>query len=425
MATATVSPNGSASMVEQFLKTTPTKPIAIVGTVASGASGGNTSNVVWQRNIPITPVYCTDIKLNIVLPVTLSLPASGSATLSPFAPYSSYSQQLTLGGAPPWPFTELTAWYLDELIDKINYDPAYLGLGGDTGFFASIVDTGPNPVVIGGAGSLNPGATVTNSATVSATYNYTFTFNVTIRLQRKRNYMYGSIPFGDAENRPDNEMQLNPLIGTKPENSLFVNATSGATCVLNGQSTVTATYVVRYVDLAYPGASYSKPLAPIVALGLQLNTSTKNGITTTGNFVDMTHRTAMVYTQIHHLLINDELPIQSDYFGMWDDQEEQSARWSYDNSRNTFQDYFEDFHRKYGRYPLKGHYLAELERGDYPPISGVTPYNALMTPDENYAAQFSVPVTPAMTTVLRIPSSVTLSNAYIRNYSFGLVNIPY
>ena len=422
---ATASPNGSSAMINQFLKTAPSKPIAILGTVASGESGGSTSNVVWQKEIPIVPMYCTDINLNIVLPVTLTLPAGGSATLSPFAPYSSYSHQLLLGGAPPWPSTELLAWYLDSNTDKINYDPAYPGLGDNAGYFASIVDTGPNPVVIGGAGSMNPGVTQTNSGTAAATYNLTWTFNVTMRLQRKRNAMYGCVPFGDSENRPEVNMQLNPLIGTRPESSLFVNATSGSTCVLNGQSTVTANYIVRYVDLAYPGASYTKPTNPVVALALQINANRLQGITATETYIQQTHRTAMGYTAIHHLLINGQLPIQSDYFGLWDDQEEQSARWQFDSTKNTFQEYFRDFHRKWGRYPLKGHYLTDFDRGDYPPIAGVTPYSAMMSPDQNYASLFGVPVTPAMTTVLRIPSSVALSTPYVRTYSFGLVTVPY
>lgn len=119
------------------------------------------------------------------------------------------------------------------------------------------------------------------------------------------------------------------------------------------------------------------------------------------------------------------MPVQADYFGLWDDQDQQSSRWNYDLSQNTFQGYFDKFHRTYRHYPLLGQYVCDFEGGAFPEIPSVTPIDAVMSPDASYAETFGVPVTPAMTTSIRLPSGVTATNLYIRTYAFGLVRVPY
>ena len=413
--------------INNFLSVAPRKYTAILGTVASGSAGGATANAVWQQQIPIVPAFCTAVDYNVTLPVTLTLgtanPAA-QATLSPFAPYSAIANQLTLGGAPPWPLTELTPWYLDQVAHHINFDPDYPGLGNDSGIFATIVDQGPTPNQIGGAGSLTPGTTVTNASTsATASSTYTFTFKVRQQLQRKRQLLWGAIPFGDPENRPYNLTQILPLIGSNPEQTLFVNATgAGTACVLEAQVTIKATYELAYIDLLPP--SITSVPNPQVGYGLQLVQFSTTGLAA-GTVQPVTHRTAMIYTSIHQLLVNNELPVQADYFGLWDDQDVQSSRWNFDAQVNTFTEYFDDFHRRYRRYPSKGQYLADFEGGLFPEIPSVTPYDALMSPDASYAAAFGVPVTPAMTTAIRLPSTVTATGPYVRTYSFGLVRVPY
>jgi hypothetical protein len=412
-----------AAVLASYLSVAAHRPMSIQGSVPTGLAGGAGSNVTWQQDIPTVPAFCTAIDYLITMPVTLTLPATtGTATVSPYAPYSAISNQLTLGGAPPWPLTEMTPWYLDNILHKTNYDENYVGLGNDSGYFSAIIDQGPSPTVIGGTGSIAPGATVTNVTGGPVSTNYTFTFKVRIQLQRKRQLLWGAVPFGDPENRPMNLTQINQLIGINPERSLFVNASNAATCVLNGAATVTATYELSYIDLLPPTIA-SVPL-PSVAYGLQLVQSSTTGMNA-GIVVPIYHRTAMLYTGIHHLLVNGQLPLQADYFGLWDDNDQQSSRWAYDAQVNTFQQYFDKFKRTYRRYPNKGWYVGDLEGGVYPEVPSLTPYDALMSPDASYAAAFGIPATPAMTTAVRFPSATTMSQPYVRNYDIGLISVPY
>lgn len=415
----------AVAAIKNYLMIAPTKYWATTGTTPGSNGGGSAATVTWAQQLPIVPSFCTGVDYTITLPVTLTLGAStGSATLSNFAPYSAVQEQLTIGGAPPWPQTELTPWYLDQIVHSINYDPAYPGLGNDAGWFATVLDQGPTPNVIGGSGSLSPGTTVTNVTTAATNTNYTWTFKVRQQWQRKRQLLWGAVPFGDPENRPYNQLQISPLLGSNPEQNLFTAAAGSGTAV-NLQSagaTIVARYSLAYVDLLPPGMT--APPQPTVGYGLQMVPFSTTGIAS-GIINPITHRTAMLYTSIHQILVNNQLPIQADYFGLWDDQDQQSSRWNYDSSQNTFQTYFDKFQRTYRRYPFKGQYLCDFESGEFPEIPSVTPLDAVMSPDSSYAETFGVPVTPAMTTSIRIPSSVTAVNPYIRSYAFGLVRVPY
>jgi hypothetical protein len=201
------------------------------------------------------------------------------------------------------------------------------------------------------------------------------------------------------------------------------------TATLVGAATVTATYELQYVDLLPQGVQVPEPT---VGFGLQLTVGTTSGMVA-GTWALVTHRTAQAYTCIHHLLINGGVGatpaypdvIQSDYFGLWDDQDFQSARWQFDKQQNTFNQYFRQTHRRKRAYPLKGVYIADFENGIFPEIPSVDPYDAIMTPDATYALAFSVPVTPAMTTALRIPTGTVTVSPYIVTYAFGLVKVPY
>lgn len=426
MATAST-PNSqaqaAANAIQNFLAVAPRKYISILGTVASGNPGGNTATVVWQQPIPIVPAFCTAIDYEITLPVALTLGATtGTATLSPFAPYSAVGNQFTLAGAPPWPLTEFTPWYLDNIIRKNNYDQAYVGLGNNAGYFSSILDQGPNATQIGGAGSLNPGATVTNVTAAPVTTDYSFVFKLRQQLQRKRHLLWGAVPFGDPENRPNNISQILPLVGTLPEQNLFVKVDAASSCVLNGQATVNTTYELAYIDLLPPNIA-SAP-QPAVGYGIQMTQFSSSNMNA-GTLYPVTHRTAMLYTAIHQIMVNNELPLRGDYFGLWDDQDQQSARWAFDAQVNTFQEYFTKMQMIYRRFFPTGHYFVDMDGGEFPEIPTVTPYDANMSPDATYAQTFGIPATPAMTTALRFPSGTSMSSPYIRNYSFGLVRVPY
>lgn len=410
--------------IQNFLKVAPRKYYTILGTIAKTKTGGSTSNVTWTQSIPIIPAFCTAIDYTIQLPVTLTVTkTTGSATLSAMAPYSGFSQQLTLGGAPPWPLMEMTPWAFDSQISHVNYDWNYVGLGNDTGYFSSILDQGPIPNKIGGTGSLNPGTTVTNTGVTNVNHTYDFTFRVRQQLQRKRHLIWGAIPMGDPENRPNNQVQLNALTGTDPELTMFTNIV-GATTTAKTKTTVNvyAKYELAYIDLLPP--EITQVPQPLVNFGLQVTPYQVTNLVA-GNIQRITHRTAQIYTQIHHMLVNKQAPIRADYFGLWDDQDPQSARWAYDASQNTFTSYFDWVHRTYRRYFNTGHYVADFEHGLFPEIATLTPYDALMSPDASYAQTFTVPVTPAMTTAIRVPSGTSVTNAYCKLWSFGLVRVPY
>ena len=421
------------SAINNFLSVAPTKYTAILGNVASGSAGGATATVVWQQQIPIVPAFCTAIDYDITLPLTYNLTTANGVLVSTYAPYSTISNQITLGGAPPWPLTEMTPWYLDYVAKHVDYDFSYPGLGAFsfltpaalTTFASSgtskVLDAGPtaNQQTI-------PAALTPNSVPTTGAQTPTLSFRVRQQLQRKRHLLWGAIPFGDPENRPYNLMQINPFQGVNPEQTLYVNpgtaAVWAATPTLASQATIKATYELAYIDLLPP--SMTAVPNPQVGYGLQLIQFSTTGLAA-GTTSPITHRTAMAYTSIHQLLINNQLPVQADYFGLWDDQDQQSSRWNYDGQNNTMSEYFERFHRVYHHYPLLGQYISDFEGGLFPEIPSVTPYDAIMSPDQSYAQAFGVPVTPAMTTSIRIPSAVTAITPYIRTYAFGFVRVPY
>lgn len=423
--TAASQQQAALAAIKNYLTIAPVKYWATTASTAGGGSGGSAATFTWVQQLPIIPSFCTGIDYTVTLPVTLTLAATtGSATLSNFAPYSAIQEQLTIGGAPPWPQTELTPWYLDEVLHRIDYDPNYPGYANNAGYWATITDLGQTPNVIGGAGSLSPGTTVTNTTSLATNTSYTWTFKVRQQLQRKRQLLWGAIPFGDPENRPYNSLQVSPLIGANPEQNLFTGSAGAATaCVLqNAGASLVARYSLAYIDLLPPGMTAAPQ--PTVGYGLQMVPFSTTGLSA-GVINPITHRTAMLYTSIHQLLINNQLPVQADYYGLWDDQDQQSSRWNFDKSQNTFQEYFDKFQRTYRHYPLVGQYVADFEGGAFPEIPSVTPLDAVMSPDSSYAQTFGVPVTPAMTTSIRLPSADNAVNCYIRTYAFGLVRVPY
>lgn len=415
-------PTTTADPVQSFLKIAPKQALTIEGSIPAGANGGSTSNVSWQAEIPVQASFMTAVEYFVQLPLTLTIPASGSVTVSPFAPYSAVSQQMTIGGSAPWPMLEATAFYLDQVAQSRNYDPLYPGLGNNSGIFGAIIDEGPWTSVVGGAGSISPGQVITNTGASPVTNTYTLNFKFRQQLQRRRHLLWGALPMGDVANRVVNKFQLNPLVGTNPEFNLFVSASTGTTASLASAATVYATYETRYIDLAYPGIPTSGQ--PTATMGLQIVRESKSGFSA-GTVTHQLHSTSMLYTSIHHLAINNEAPLQLDYFGDWDTESENNAREEFNGTTNTFADYFARYHQTYHRYPLKGHYVFDYERGDFPDLTAVTPYVAWRTNTQTYAQIFGIPLTPAMSTAWRFPAGTSLTNAYVTMYNFGLKEVPY
>jgi hypothetical protein len=152
---------------------------------------------------------------------------------------------------------------------------------------------------------------------------------------------------------------------------------------------------------------------------------TSISITSAGVVKQIEHTDAIAYTAIDHILINNQAAIRPDYMGLWLTQEQKSARWAFDSQDNTLGEYWEQYKRKQHRYPYMGHFQVDLARGGFPDLPGATPYDAIMSPDDTYAAMFGVKATPLMQTAIRILSGTSLTNAYVRVYEAGLTKISY
>ena len=407
-----------------WLELAPETYESIVGTIPSGTSGGSVANVSWQAQIPTNPAFITRTEYLVTCEIDVVIPAGASFTLSPFAPWNFFSQSFTIGGSQPWPLTELTAFYLDDNRFNINYDPNYVGLGNNSGYFSAILSEGPTPFVVGGAGSLSPGQTVTNSGTASETVTYSFTFLAPQRLQRKLTNLWGALPTGDASFVVENLLQLNALVGNRPEINPIINASSGVTATLSNQLVVTANYTNRSLNASVTVAGGGALPTPKVGLGLQVNKNS-TAITNTGAWQYNPHRTGMLYNYIASVFINNQAPLALDGLAIGPTNLISAARTTYDSSLNNLQMYFNKYHRVHGRYPMTGVYEWDLERGDYPPIASLTPFVAAMTPSDTYAALVGIQPTPAMATFYKVSSNVTLSSAYVVDYSLGLVEVAY
>lgn len=405
-----------------FLKYAAERPIAIYGTLPLSASGGNAANVTWQSQPPETPVWVDSVDFLVSWKLNVTVPATQAFTLSPFAPYSAFSQNFTIAGAPPWPLQEMTPFLFDNMTATRDWDPGYDGLGQDAGYISGLVDRGPYAQSFDAA-SVAPGKTYTNSGSTSATVTLTWTFPLHVQLQRKRTDMWGMVPLGDPKNRLATNVQLNPIVGVNPESNLIVSAGAGVTAALDGttQSFVVANYNVRDIDILPNGIPTPNPT---VGRGLTIN-ATSISMTAAGTIKPFQHIDAMIYTALHHILVNNQSPIRPDYMGLWLTQEQKSARHDFDNQANTLDAYFRKFFKFYRRYPMTGQYTEDFARGSFPDLPAVDPYEALMSPDSTYADQAGVKATPSMQTALRIAAGTALTDAYARIYEVGLVDVGY
>jgi hypothetical protein len=167
---------------------------------------------------------------------------------------------------------------------------------------------------------------------------------------------------------------------------------------------------------------------PMVQLGLNVTYDNSFQIQNAGAILYQYQRTAQIYNTIFHGFVNGNnpaSPIDVDYFGLWLTQNQASARWSYDASAGTMQDYFSDLFHRYKRYLPKGVFVVDLDNGQVPEIPRETPYNGLMSPDTAYAAAAGVAATPNMATAFRIPAGTAMSGAYAAIWTLGLVRVPY
>lgn len=395
-----------------FLKYARTRPIPLAGTIPNGATGGTpASNVTFSDVIPVVPAWAKSIIIEATLPLTVVVPAGGTASVSPYGAYAALSMMLTLAGSPPWDQISLVPWFLDEITNSRFFDPGMTGPGIET----SQQDAGAFAYSNGG---FTPGATL-NPGTI----NGTVTFRAKVRLQRRPNLLFGCVPLGDPENRPQLKMQLGALVGPNPESNMFTTQTGGATTAsLSSAGTVNVVFEGLSLDVLPPGLS-SIP-TPVVGLGLAVNYASQP-IVQAGQLVKSPRNAAMLYEKVFHQLFNAGAGQRADYFGKWLTGEQQSARWEHDSAQGTLNEYYKRLLDRYNRYLPRGLYVDDMVGGNNADHPHEDPYEAQMTPDTGYAAEFGLPATPAWTNALRIPNGTGLTNAYLATYEFGLVNVPY
>lgn len=417
-----------------------TQPFPVqIGSIAAGRSGGTAQDIVnWNpTEIPSVPAWASEIDVMIELPVAITVPASGGAVrFSPYAPYSALNLQLLLSGSPMWPNNmSLVPWWLDEIINSASgFDPFMVGpvlSNGDlpttTAMQASWFDPGPTALQTtfdAGTNDYGPGETISNATGSPVTVNTKIRWTTRIRLQRRRNQMWGMIPLGDPKNRPVVKMQMNSLVGTQPENCLLLDTGVGTpTAVIDtGGVVINMVFRAKSLDALPEGAAVNPP---VVGFGLNVTYDQSALNASAGTIYNEELQTAMLYTSVHQLLINAEYGVDPDYISMWLNQQRQSARYEYDAGAGTLQDYYQDNLRKYRRYLPIGHMCFDLEGGDFPDVKSVTPYVALMSPDASYASAVGVAASPNMCTAWRVPAGTSMSGSYTATYGFGLVQVPY
>jgi hypothetical protein len=436
-----------------FLRYARTQPYPVlVGSIPQGATGGTAQSLVeWtEPQVPQDAGWMRAVTFTVTLPVSLTLAAGASVTVSNYAPTCAFNFWPSLAGSPEFPNTApLLVWACEE--QRRGWARAPLGLpvqsipamatsvpsnsitpvGPVVANIFNVLDMGPNPTLIWNNTSnqgVLPGQTITNSGTAAETIDLLVQFSQRVTFQVRHNRTWGMLPIGDPSRRVQLNLQLNALIGTNSVQNLFVNSTSTANSAsLYGAATVYAVLETANIDLL--PSKNGQPLvmigAPVVEYGLNLTTDNLVSVPSAGSIRTIAHRSAMAYLAIHHFLLNNGLPQRADYFGLWITQNSQTARWAFDATLGNFQQYFTNYNRIYGSFPLVGHYLVDLESGEFPPLPSLTPFQAAMSPDATYAAALGVEPTPNMNTAIRVPSQASLVNGQVAVYSVGLIAVPY
>lgn len=405
-----------------------------LGTVTGNPATGPAAIVNWSpQTPPVTPAWADQIILVCTVPYTMSIPAGGTIYVSEFFPYNCFSHNLVLGGAPPFATpVSGTPFYLDEITRWQDYDlvsgpspdqslgnvgATFVSANSDHGAALSAFTTG-NAAVL-------PGQSIHNTGTSAQIVAGSAVFTYRIWLKRRRRGMWGCIPLGDPENRPNLAMYVNTFVGNQPQNNWIQdpNAT-GVTMTLNGTVNVYATWRALQLDILPPGMGALPQ--PVVGLGMTLDTNNGLAIVNAGQIVNVQKRSAMIYEKMFHFLVNNAQGQRADYFGLWTTGQQQSARWEFDASQNNFQNYFIKMHDVYQRWFPTGVYIADLEGGEIPFLPSETPYKGMMSPDVGYAGLIGVAPTPAMYVSIRIPTGTSITSpCYVVSYDIGLVTVPY
>jgi len=425
------------------------------GVAPTNSPGGESSaRFTWDVDTPRNPFWAWAVGWQFKIVVDLTLPAGGSATISPFAPYSGVGVQLTIGGGQAIQPVSLVPFWLDYLTWGREFDFAKTGpdeaindgssrqtagstfnkigvadweFDGTSSSVPSILDV--LDITDSSGNHYVPGQVISNGGTVSETLVITFTFRAWMQLARKLygrtlEDLTGCIPMGDPANRPILNTNINSLINTFPERCMFTNASAGVTAVTDTNTAPTAqqVWVCKEQDQLPDGVQVGSPK---VLSALEVNTNSGAAIPNAGQFLNLEFDTAMVYNKRFHILVNNQAPISADYFGLWYSENKSNDRWHFTADENNMQEYFRRTQRVYGRNLPIGVYVADMVGGEFPEFPRETPYRGEIVTSTTLAALTGLKPYPNAQTTIRIPSGTTMSNAYCTTYSFGTVPVSY
>lgn len=401
-------------------------------------SGGSTAGT-WDTPVQDYAAWATEIELLCSVTITITTPASQGYTYSPYLPYNLLTISLLIGGSESIPPVTLVPFWLDEITSRNDgYDPMLYGPGNPVAgptLPAVWMDDGSSVTTGGGSPAaalpITPGATVTNSGTSTTTTNLTFVFYARMMLARnlyarRQENLVGAIPLGDPSSRPLLNVKVSQLVGTQPENNPIISAGAGVTATTHAStvSFVRATWKSRTLDQLPPSIAGGIP-TPNVMMALELDTNSGFAIPNAGQFVKPQIRTAMIYHKRFEVLVNNQLPIDPDYTGLWYSDNRSNARYEFDALNNTLQDKYRDYNWRYGRFLPKGVTVHDLIGGVDPEVPMFTPYRGLVTPSVALANLSNLKPYPAAQTVSRIPTGTSITGAYLTTYDFGLVPVNY
>lgn len=426
------------------------------GTFPVSNSGSQSARANWDVTTPANPFWAWAIAMQFNLTLTLSIPASQAVTISPFFPFSAIGVQLTIGGGQAIQPMSLVPFWLDEATQRRGWDSTMLGESNPAinqyssastpgaaqaqNTLASLYWDGTDIVESAGVmpqlqitdSSSNkylPGQTITNAGTSTQTITLTVKFRAWMQLGRKLygrqlEDLTGCVPLGDPANRPTLYVNVNPLVGTFPEQVGFTNAGAGVTCTTHATTPSTANiiWVSKALDQLPDGISVGTPK---VLSAIEWNTNAGLAIPNAGQFVNLIFDTAMVYNKRFHILVNNQAPISADYFAIWYSENQANARWIYDATLNNMQEYFRHILKAYGRYLPKGVFLADMVGGEFPEFPRETPYRGEIVTSTTLAQLTGLKPYPNAQTTIRIPSGTSLTNAYCVTFSLGTVPVAY
>jgi hypothetical protein len=417
--------------------------------------GSQSARANWDVTTPANPFWAWAIAMQFNLTLALSIPASGSVTISPLFPYSAIGVQLTIGGGQAIQPMSLVPFWLDEMTSKREWDSVMLGPNNAINQYSSLSTPGAPQamnqlanwnwdgsdlvesagimpaleIVDGSNNKYYPGQTITNAGTVVENLILTVKFRAWMQLGRKLygrqlEDLTGCVPLGDPANRPTLYVNVNPLVGNQPEAVGFISATGGVTCATSGvtPSTCNLIWVSKALDQLPDGVSVGTPK---VLSAIEWNTNAGLAIPNAGQFVNLIFDTAMVYNKRFHVLVNNQLPISADYFAVWYSENQANARWIHDATLNNMQEYFRKQLRAYGRYLPKGIYNADLVGGEFPEFPRETPYRGEIVTSTTLAQLTGLKPYPNAQTTIRIPSGTVMNGAYCVTFSLGTVPVAY